>query len=199
MNKKRPISMVVGVVLAIALGLLGLLGGCLTLGSLFASQAVMAGAFGDVAAADPAFAAQMEMQQMLLDAQASFRPFQIIGELGNILSSLLLVIGAGLLVGRKRAGALLLMGASVLAALVDLYRTAIGVWVQLATREMTANILQVSGAASGQPGMEGMEGFMEGAMLFGLLLGIAWLLAKLAVYGAEIWIARSPAVQETLS
>ncbi|MFN7697818.1 MAG: hypothetical protein ACK6CU_28605 [Deltaproteobacteria bacterium] len=187
MNQQRPILVIVAVVLAISLGGLGLVTGCLGVFSAAVQSSVIEMQQG-LAEGNPALQAQ---QQALLEAQAAYRIPMALGGLFNFVASLVLIVGAGLLAGLKRSGAMLLLGAAVLCALSDLYNTALAT---LAVIEAT--VAQIGQMPGQDPAVLGAA--MSAGSTIGVVMALFMLTLKLVVYALCVWAARDAKVQELL-
>jgi hypothetical protein len=192
MDKQRPTSLVVVVVLSICLGGLGLIGGCMGVLGALAQDSVMQ-MQEQLAQGNPRMQAQLEPQRRMLEAQAALQAPMIGGQLFNLLGSILLIVGAALLVGLKRAGLAVYAVAATLCALADIANGALGMYVSIQSQEaMTA-------ALTGLPGQDQtvMGAAVQAGSVVGLLFGLAWIAVKLVIYAFGIWTARS--VKESLS
>ncbi len=185
MEKKRPIGLIVAVVVGVALGLLGLLGGCTSIASLMTQDSLVE-MQAQLGRGDPALAAQAEVTRRMIEVQAGFRVWMFLGEGANFLVSALLLVGAGLLAALKRSGGRLLIVVAAVAILVDGYRTALGVYVSWRSTSVMAEAF----AAHAPAGGAAVAGFTQGATTVGLIIAVLWFAAKLVAYAAQIWAAR---------
>jgi hypothetical protein len=196
MNQQRPILVIVAVVLAINLGGLGLVTGCLGVFSA-AVQSSMVEMQQGLAEGNPALQAQLAPQQALLEAQAAYRIPMVLGGLFNLVASLVLIVGAGLLAGLKRSGAMLLVGAAVLCALADLYNTALALYVQVQTQAVIeATVAQIGQMPGQDPAVLGAA--VSAGSTIGVVMALFMLTLKLVVYALCVWAARDAKVQELL-
>lgn len=193
MNQQRPILVIVAVVLAISLGGLGLVTGCLGVFSAAVQSSVIEMQQG-LAEGNPALQAQ---QQALLEAQAAYRIPMVLGGLFNLVASLVLIVGAGLLAGLKRSGAMLLLGAAVLCALSDLYNTALTLYMQVQTLAVIeATVAQIGRMPGQDPAVLGAA--VSASSTIGVVMALIMLTLRLVVYALCVWAARDAKVQELL-
>jgi hypothetical protein len=108
------------------------------------------------------------------------------------------VVGAAMLAALKRLGAMILIGAAVMCALVDLFNTALGLYMQSAMQPaLEASMAQMGQMPGQDPAM--MGAVMQASTTIGLVMAILMLCVKLAVYAVDIWAARDATVQQSLS
>lgn len=197
MNKQRPVLLIVAVVLAIALGGLGVIAGCMGVFS-GALQGSMMEMQQQLAQGNPAMQAQLEPQRAMFEAQAAFQIPMLVGAFFNVIASLLLIVGAALLAGLKRSGAMILIGAAVMCVLVDLYNGALGMYMQAQMQDaMQAAVAQMGQMPGQDPAILGAA--MNAGSTIGVLMAVVMLAIKLVVYAVDVWAARDANVQNLLT
>lgn len=197
MNKQRPVLLIVAVVLAIALGGLGVIAGCMGVFS-GALQGSMLEMQSQLAQGNPAMEAQLAPQRAMIEAQAAFQIPMLVGAFFNLIASLLLIVGAGLLAGLKRSGGMILIGAAVMCLLVDLYNGALGMYMQAQMQDaMQAAVAQMGQMPGQDPAMLGAA--MNAGSTIGVVMAVVMIAIKMVVYAVDVWAARDASVQNLLS
>lgn len=196
MDRKRPGGLLAIAIIGIGLGVLG---GCLGVYSV-----VMTTASGAVAALQEQAAemqpdeAQREMQRELnrrvLEIQARYR-VRIIAHQGlNLLTSLLLLIGAIAVVRWKKSAPALITAAAIANGIVDLGGSVVTFIMQRETNAVMTEVM--TDLPSGPPGMERT---MEGVLGASAAMSVCWLavvlLAKLGFYAWSATYVRKPRIR----
>ncbi|GAB4216485.1 MAG: hypothetical protein OHK0013_43040 [Sandaracinaceae bacterium] len=194
MDKQRPTSLIVVAVLSFCLGGLGLIGGCMGVFSALAQDSVLQ-LQEQLAQGNPQMQAQLEPQRRMVEAQAALQIPMIAAQLFNLVGSVLLIAGAGLLVALKRAGLVVYVAAAAACALADIANGALGMYATVQAQEAMA------AAMAGLPGQDQamMGAAMQAGSVVGLLFGVVWIAVKLVIYAFGVWTSRSEAVQSALS
>jgi hypothetical protein len=194
MDSKRPTALIVVAVLSICLGALGVIGGCMGVFGTMAQGSMME-MQEQLAQGNPQLQAQLEPQRRMLEAQQAFQIPMIAGQAMNMLGSIVLIVGAALLVALKRAGVMVYVGAAALCALADVLNGALGMYMSVQAQEAMAS------AMAGIPGQDQavMGAAVQAGSVVGLLFGLAWIAVKLVIYAFGIWTARSEPVQGALA
>ena len=188
MDKKRPVIVIVAVVLGITVGAFGILGGCMgVFGQVMQSASVSA--LEQMAQGNPALQPQVEMQRAMLAVQEPFQVPMIVGQVFNLLASILLIVGAALLAALKRSAFMVLIAASISCVLVDLFNGALGMYMSVAMQPaIEAQVAQMAQMPGQDPAMLGAATSAGGTI--GLVFGLFILVVKLVVYALEVWAAR---------
>jgi hypothetical protein len=193
MEAKRPTIVIVAVVILIILGGFGVLGSCIGVASVAGQSSIMA-MNEQLLAGAPGGAEQLEAQRELMAVQAGFTVPQIIGQLFNLLGSVILVVGAALLASLKKSAPNVLLGATGISVLADLVNAVLGLYIGYASQEAAARMVQSN------PDAEQMMGaIMNATMVMTVVWAILWLLIKFGIYGLGIYASRKPEVAQVLS
>lgn len=197
MDKKRPVILIVAVVLGIILGALGVMGGCMGVFGT-AMQGASMQLQEQLAAGNPAMQAQLGPQRAILEAQAAYQVPIMIGQFLNVIASLALITGAGMFAALKRSGAMLLAGAAVVCFLVDLFNGAFGIYMSYAMQgAMEAAVAQMGSVPGQDPAVFGAV--MQSSMTIGIVMAVGLLMLKVVIYAVQIWSTRDATVQASLS
>lgn len=196
MNQKRPVIVIVAVVLGIMLGALGAIGGCFGIFGQLLQGASMQ--FQEqMAQGNPALEAQLGPQRALIEAQAAFTIPLVIGQVLNVIASIALIVGAAMFASLKRAGATLLMVAAVACFFIDAFNAAAGVYMSYAMQDAIQAAMSQMAPTTGQdPAMFGA--LMQSSMTVGIVMAIGMLFVKGIAYGVEIWAVRDATAQNIL-
>ncbi len=197
MDKKRPVILIVAVVLGIILGGLGVLAGCMGVFST-AMQGSMMEMQEQMAQGNPALQAQLGPQRAIIEAQAAFQIPMMVGQFLNVIASLLLIVGAAMLGALKRSGAMLVIGAAVACLIVDLYNGALGLYMSVQMQAAIEASMAQMGSMPGQdPAVFGA--IMNASSTIGIVMAVFMIVVKMVVYAIDIWAARDADVQASLS
>lgn len=193
MEAKRPTVLVVVVVILIVLGALGVVGGCLGTFAV-AFQSAMTGMSDELLRNTPGGAEQLRAQQELQAIQAPFMVPQLIGQLLNLVGSVVLIVGAALLAGLKKSAQNVLIGAAGICILADFIVAALGLYIGYLSQGAAAAMAQAN------PQTEQMMGaIMNATMVLTVVWTIFWLLMKMGIYGFGVHASRRPEVVQVLS
>jgi len=193
MEAKRPTIVVVAVVILIMLGALGAIASCLGVVSVAGQGAIMAATEQAVANA-PGGAEQLEAQRQMMAIQAPFVVPQIIGQLLNLLGSVLLIVGAAMLASLKKSAPNLLLGAAGVCILGDLINAVLGLYIGYASQGAVETMVEANPDAQ-----QMMGAMMQATMVLTVIWAIAWFLIKVGIYGFGIYASRKPEVLQVLS
>lgn len=193
MEAKRPTIVLVAVVILIMLGALGVLGGCMGVASVAGQGAIMAATEQTFANA-PGGAQQLEAQRAMMAIQEPFMVPQIIGQLLNLLGSVLLIVGAAMLAGLKKSAPNLLLGATGACILADLINTVLGLYIGYASQAAVESMVAATPDAQ-----QVMGAAMQATMVLTVVWGIAWFLIKVGIYVFGVYASRRPEVAQVLS
>ena len=193
MEAKRPTIVLVAVVILIILGALGVLGSCMVVTSMIGQSSLLA-MNEQLLANSPGGAAQIEAQRAMMAVQAPLVVPQIIGQIFNLLGSVLLIVGAALLAKLQKSSPNALLGAAGVCILGDLINTVLGLYVGYASQGAVATMVQAT------PDTQHVMGAaMQATMVITLVWGIAWFLIKVGLYSFGIYTSRKPEVAQVLS
>jgi len=197
MEKKRPTLLIVAVVLAIVLGVFGLIAGCMGVFSA-AIQSSMMGLQEQLAASDPALQAQLGPQRAMLEAQAAYQMPMMIGAFLNVIASILLIVGASLLAALKKSGVMVYAAGAIFCALVDLVNGGLGIYMSVQMQDAMAEAMQGMAQGPGQdPAVMGAA--MQAGGIVGIVFALFMIAVKLVVYALGLWAARDASAQDVLS
>ena len=192
----RPGGVTVIGVLAIILGLLGVLGGCIGGVSIFLNPMIQ-NAVAPGPNANPVEKAQAEMNaQISAIGERYIVPNVILMLVWFVLAGALTFGGIQLL--RVRPGAATLLYYTFMGLIVfELLRTVFGVFIQLqmfpVIEEFTKRIIREGPAGNPAIGQT-MASVMRFSTIIGLIFGIAWPLVKIIVYGFSMRYLAKPNV-----
>ena len=193
MEAKRPTIVLVAVVILIILGALGVLGSCMVVTSMIGQSSLLA-MNEQLLANSPGGAAQIEAQRAMMAVQAPLVVPQIIGQIFNLLGSVLLIVGAALLAKLQKSSPNALLGAAGVCILGDLINTVLGLYVGYASQSAVATMVQATPDTQ-----QVMGAAMQATMVITVVWGIAWFLIKVGLYAFGIYTSRKPEVAQVLS
>ena len=193
MEAKRPTIVIVAVVILIMLGALGVLASCGGVVSLAGQGAIMA-ASEQALANSPSGAEQLEAQRQMMAIQAPFLVPKIIGQILNMLGSVLLIVGAALLASLKKSAPNVLLGAAAMCILGDLINAVLGLYIGYASQGAVETMVQANPDAQ-----QMMGAMMQATMVITLIWAFAWFFIKLGIYVFGIYTSRKPEVVQVLS
>lgn len=193
MEAKRPTIVLVAVVILIMLGALGTLASCMGVMSVVGQSALM-DMNEQLLANSPGGAQQLEAQRAMMAIQAPFMVPQVIGQVLNLLGSVLLIVGAAMLASLKKSAPNLLLGAAGMCILADLINTVLGLYIGYASQGAVETMVQATPDAQ-----QVMGAAMQATMVLTLIWGIAWFLIKVGIYVFGVYTSRKPEVAQVLS
>lgn len=193
MEAKRPTILVVAVVILIILGGLGVMAGCLGIASV-AGQGAISQMNEQLLAGAPGGAEQLEAQREMMAIQSGFTVPQIIGQLFNLLGSVLLIVGAAMLASLKKSAQNLLLAATGICVLGDLVNAALGLYIGYASQGALERMTAANPQAE-----QVMGAMMNATMVISVIWAIVWLLIKIGIYGFGVYTSRKPEVAQVLA
>jgi hypothetical protein len=139
--------------------------------------------------------AQRELLEQTSALTRAYLVPTMIAALANLVASIFLIVGGAVLLGRKPVAVGLMTKTVIAAIVVDLYSTALAIYMQLKTKPLTDQMMRAT-TAEMPPGTDAALGsFMSAAVWAGAVFTVFWLLCKLAYYIVAIVALKKPAVK----
>ncbi len=144
---------------------------------------------------------QLETQRQIQVIQDRFWTVNLVILLGHAIVASLLVAGGIQALRRVRPGRKLLIAACLAAIAFELVRGIVQSVIQVQVLSVTMRFMEQMMEISMDQAADAVEWlvwFSRLAVVAGVLLAIAWILAKLVFYGLAVWYLRKPAVRQYL-
>ncbi|MEM9189956.1 MAG: hypothetical protein AAGF12_12310 [Myxococcota bacterium] len=193
-KRKRPGKLLAIAIIGLCIGLLGCGASVMGMFGAIMQQSIsgaQAEAFEDMPGTPEAeiYAVQARFQERINEYQAQWMPYTVSLAVANGIVSAVLLLGTILILSGRKLGLAAMTIACALAIPYELSATAFGSWVQMKTIDLVDEMMAEMMATTPNlpPDFEAiMSTMMSGAVIVGMIAGVAWLLLKLGYYVTAI-------------